>query len=106
MTGTWASAERASTQRRSSAISPSKCSSKQEGLKQIASSLKAKRQLSSHANRRATSGSRVEDSPNSHQERQVMTKAIRLGILRANAIFLLVAAASGFLTDVLGIFFS
>jgi hypothetical protein len=35
-----------------------------------------------------------------------MTKAIRQGILRANAIFLLVAATSGFLTDVLGIFFS
>ena len=35
-----------------------------------------------------------------------MTKAIRQGILRANAIFLLVAAAAGFWTDVLGIFFS
>jgi len=35
-----------------------------------------------------------------------MTKTIRQGIIRANAIFLLVAAAAGFWTDVLGIFFS
>ena len=35
-----------------------------------------------------------------------MTKGIRQGILRANAIFLLVAAVAGFWTDVLGIFFS
>jgi len=35
-----------------------------------------------------------------------MTTATRQAILRANAIFLLVAATAGFWTDVLGIFFS